>query len=113
MTQRHAFICDAIRTPFGPLRRCSVERARRRPGRNSAQGADAAQPGSGLTTVTDILLAAPTRLARTTATLRAWPACLPACRWRCPAPPYQPPVRLRPDAVGSAARAIKAGEAAS
>ena len=81
-----AFICDAIRTPFGryggalssvraddlgaiPLRALMAAQPRRRLERGRRRASTAA----------------PTRPARTTATSRAWRRCWPACRSTCPA----------------------------
>ena len=108
-----AFICDAIRTPIGryggalsavrtddlaamPLKALMARNPRRgsRGGRRRASSA------------------APTRPARTTATSRAWRRCWPGCRVSVPGATINRLCGSGMDAVGTAARAIKAGEAA-
>jgi acetyl-CoA acetyltransferase family protein len=105
-----AFICDAIRTPIGryggalsgvraddlgaiPLR-ALMERNPRVAGVPSTTSSSAA----------------PTRPARTTATSRAWPGCLPGCR-SVPGTTINRLCGSGMDAIGLAARSIKAGEA--
>ena len=108
---RDVFICDAMRTPIGryggalakvraddlaaiPIkalmkRNPNADWARARRGRISA---------------------APTRPARTTATSRAWRCCSPGCRITCPGVTVNRLCASGLNAVGDAARAIRAGE---
>ncbi len=108
MTQ--AFICDAIRTPFGryggalsPVRTDDLAAIPLR----ALMAAIPAWTGPPSPTSSS---AAPTRPVKTTATSPAWPACWPACPWKCPAAPSTA-CGSSLGAVGSAARAIKSGEA--
>ena len=108
---RDVFLCDAVRTPIGryggalawsaptispriPIKRADGAQCRGRLGRSS----------------TTCSTAAPTRPARTTATSRAWPRCSPACR-DVPGTTVNRLCGSGLDAVGAAARAIRAGEA--
>ena len=107
---REVFICDAVRTAIGryggalakvraddlaavPIR-ALVARNRRPTGRGSTRCSSAA----------------PTRPARTTATSRAWRCCSPDCRDAFPALTVNRLCASGLNAVGDAARAIRAGE---
>jgi acetyl-CoA acetyltransferase len=90
-----AFICDAIRTPFG---RYGGALSTVRPddlGAIPMRALMARNPGVDWAASTTSSTAAPTRPARTTATSRACRSCLPACR-RTSRRHRQPPVRLEP-----------------
>jgi 2-(1,2-epoxy-1,2-dihydrophenyl)acetyl-CoA isomerase len=105
------FICDAVRTPIGRYGRRPRDRAPDDLAAAPDQGADgdASGPSTGAPSTTSST-AAPTRPARTTATSRGWPACSPACRSDVPAATINRLCGSGMDAVGTAARAIKAGE---
>ena len=112
MSMIEAFICDAVRTPIGRYGGALVVGARRRSRRDPDQGADGAQPkvdwaARRATSST----AAPTRPARTTATSPACRRCSPACRSSVPGATINRLCGSGMDAVGTAARAIKSGEA--
>ena len=86
-TMSEAFICDAIRTPFGRYGGALCDRAPRRSGGDADESADGAQRRRRLERAsTTSSTAAPTRPARTTATSRAWRCCSRACRRKSRAP---------------------------
>ena len=96
--------------PDRPLRRRAEGRARRRPGRPPDAGPDGPHARSTGRLSTMVSTAAPTRPARTTATSPAWrPAGRPA--GRMPGTTVNRLCGSGLDAVGTAARAIRAGEA--
>jgi cysteine synthase len=102
-----AFICDAVRTAYRPLRRCALEGARRRPRRRPDQGADAAQSRNRLGAVDDVRLRLRQPGRRRQPQRRSHGA---SARRRCPTAcrrHHQPPVRLGPGRRGLGARAIK------
>ena len=94
-----------------PLRRRARQGAHRRSRRGADQGADEARiPRSTGRRSTRSSSAAPTRPARTTATSRAWRCCWRACRIRVPGITVNRLCASGLNAVGDAARAIRAGE---
>ena len=108
---RDVFLCDAIRTPIGryggalakvraddlaavPIKALMERNPERRLGARSTRSSSAA----------------PTRPARTTATSRAWRCCWRACRDHVPGVTVNRLCASGLNAVGDAARAIRAGE---
>ena len=109
---RDAFICDFARTPIGRYGGALSSSAHRRPRRAPDPGSARRAIHRGLGRAsTKSSWAAPTRPARTTATWPAWPSCSPGLPTSVPGTTLNRLCGSGLDAVGTAARAIKTGEA--
>ena len=90
-----AFICDAVRTPFGRFGGALATMRADDLAALPLKALLARNPGLDPSRIDDVIFAAPTRPGKTTATWRGWRCCWPACRRACPGAPSTP-VRFQP-----------------
>ena len=112
MTSNDAFICDAIRTPFGRYGGALSSVRADDLGAIPLKALMARNPKVDWAAVTTCCSAAPTRPARTTATWHACRRCSQDLPMEVPGATINRLCGSGLDAVGTAARAIKSGEAA-
>ncbi len=89
-----AFICDAVRTPFGRFGGATAT-MRADDGGAAAESAAGAEPGLDPSRIDDVIFGCANGPGKTTATWRGWRCCWPACRRAC-REHHQPPVRFQP-----------------
>lgn len=111
MTQRHAFICDAIRTPFGRYGGALSSVRADDLGAIPLRALMQRNPGVDWTTVTDILFGCANQAGEDNRNVARMAGLLAGLPLEVPGATINRLCGSGLDAVGSAARAIKAGEA--